>query len=361
MQAKLSTRILIVRLSAVGDTIHGLPVLCALRDHLPHAELGWVVEERSAGILRGHRALDRLFVAPRRWLRKPSAVLRLRRDLRAFRPQLAIDLQGLSKSAIAAWLSGAPTRIGMAGPDGRELAPWLDNKLVRPTAGHVVDRYLELLAPLGIVRPTTRFDIPRRAEDEATVGRFIRDRGLGNGFALINPGAGWASKRWPPERLAAVAKHLGSQRNLPSVVVWAGAEERVWADRIITTSGGMAHMAPPTSLGELSEMARRARLFVGSDTGPLHLAAAVGTPCVGLHGPVSAERNGPYGSHHIAVQRMCLSGSSRSRRNASDESMRAISVQDVCTACDQLLQAPATEPQIITPPFGWRESTASAA
>jgi lipopolysaccharide heptosyltransferase I len=360
MLAKLSTRILIIRLSAVGDTIHGLPVLCALRDHLPQAEIGWVVEERSAGILRGHRALDRLFVVPRRWLRKPSAVWRLRHELRAFRPQLAIDLQGLTKSALAAWISGAPTRIGMARPDGRELAPWLDNRLVRPTAGHVVDRYLELLAPLGIARPTTRFDIPRNAEDEAIVGRFIRDRGLGSGFALINPGAGWASKRWPPERFAAVAKHLGQNRNLPSVVVWAGAQERVWADRIITTSAGMAHLAPPTTLGELGEMARRARLFIGSDTGPLHLAAAVGTPCVGLYGPVSAERNGPYGSQHVAVQRMSLAGSSRSRRQANDASMRAISVQDVCTACDQLLLAPA-EPQIIAAPFGRRKSAASAA
>ncbi len=100
-------RILIIRLSAVGDTVHGLPVLCALRDHLPNAHLSWVVEKRAASVLQGHPALDRLIVAPRRWLRSPLAVWRLRRQLRAVQPQIAIDLQGLTKSAIAARLSGA--------------------------------------------------------------------------------------------------------------------------------------------------------------------------------------------------------------------------------------------------------------
>ncbi len=359
MASDLTTRILIVRLSAVGDTIHGLPVLCALRDHLPRAELGWVVEGRAAGVLRGHPALDRLFVVPRRWLRKPLAVWRLRRQLRTFGAQLVIDLQGLTKSAVAAWLSGAPKRIGMAQPDGRELSTWFNNTLVAPTATHVVDRYLQLLGPLGIEQPSVRFGLPPNEADDAAAARFIRDRGLGSGFALINPGAGWASKRWPPERYAAVARHLGGRRHLPSIVVWAGSEERAWADRIITTSAGMAHMAPPTSLGELAALARRAKLFLGSDTGPLHLAAAVGTPCVGLYGPVSAERNGPYGSQHIAIQRACLTGSSRSRRRASDETMRMISVSDVVTACDCLLETPAEQPAIALPI--WQSPTASAA
>jgi heptosyltransferase I len=286
-------------------------------------------------------------------------VLRLRRELRAFKPQLVIDLQGLTKSAVAAWLSGAPKRIGMARPDARELSPWLNNRLVAPTAAHVVDRYLQLLAPLGIERASVRFGLPSNEADDAAMARFILDRGLGSGFALINPGAGWASKRWPPERLAAVARHLGGRRHLPSIVVWAGNEERAWADRIITTSAGMAHMAPPTTLGELAALARRAKMFLGSDTGPLHLAAAVGTPCVGLYGPVSAERNGPYGSQHIAIQRACLTGSSRSRRRASDETMRMISVQDVSTACDRILESHAEQEPALDPI--WQFPTATAA
>ena len=160
---------------------------------------------------------------------------------------------------------------------------------------------------------------------------------MGGGFALLNPGAGWPSKRWPVERFAAVARHLGRERHLPSVVVWAGAAEWSWADQIITTSGGWAHIAPRTTLLELAELARRARLFVGSDTGPLHLASAVGTPCVGLFGPMPAERNGPYGLQHISLQKVCLEGSRRSLRRADNESMRAIEIDEVCAACEQIL------------------------
>ena len=201
-------RILIVRLSAIGDTIHGLPVLCALRDHLPSAHLSWVVEQRSAAVLQGHSALDRLIVAPRGWLRSPMAVWRLRRQMRSVHAHITIDLQGLAKSAIAARLSCASAdRCGIA--RRRECSTWLNNRLVNLTASHVVDRYLELLAPLGISQPPPRFDVPRHADDELKIGRFVRDRGLGGGFAVLNPGTGWASKRWPVERLSAVARHLG--------------------------------------------------------------------------------------------------------------------------------------------------------
>ncbi len=264
-------------------------------------------------------------------------MLHLRRELRGIRPEVAIDLQGLTKSAAVAKLSGAKLRIGFAKPEGRELSRFLNNRLVTTSTMHVVDRYLELLRPLGIERPTARFDIPRASEHEASIGRLIRERGLGGGFAIINPGAGWPSKRWPTERYAAVARHLGQRRQLQTMVVWAGAEERAWADQIITTSSGMAQMAPVTSLLELAELCRRARLFIGSDTGPLHLAAAVGAKCVGLYGPMPAERNGPYGAGHIALQNERLSGSSRSRRTAGNQTMRAIRVEEVCAACERIL------------------------
>ena len=357
----MSPNILIVRLSAVGDAIHGLPVLCALRDFFPRARISWVVEQRAAAVLRGHPALDRLITVPRGWLRRPTAVWRLRSELRRLRPEIAIDLQGLTKSAAAAWLSGASVRIGFARPEGRELSRLLNNRHVTTTAPHVVDRYLELLEPLGIRRPPVRFDVPQDAEAEATVGRFIRDRGLAGGYAVINPGAGWPSKRWPVERFAAVARHLGQRRFLPSIVAWAGAGEWAAADRIITTAAGTAHIAPPTSLPELAALAQRAKLFVSADTGPLHLAAAVGAACIGLFGPMPAERNGPYGDEHIALQNVYLEGSSRSRRNASNDSMRAISIEEVCAACDRILDRQRTHrPLEVFSPFA-RTPSATAA
>jgi lipopolysaccharide heptosyltransferase I len=330
-------RILIVRLSAIGDCIHGMPVLCALRDALPGAHLSWVVEGRTADLLRCHPALDAVVQLPRRWLKSPIATWRARRQLRALRPDVAIDLQGLTKSAIAAWLSGAPTRIGFGGRDGRELSTWFNNTLAEPLVSHVIDRNLELLAPLGIVPDEVRFGLPTFDKDTAAVGRFVRDRGLGTGFALLNVGAGWPSKRWPTDRFAQVARYLGERYHLRSVVAWAGDEEQRGADQIIVGAGGFAHMAPPTTLLELAALCQRAKLFIGCDTGPLHLAAAIGTPCIGLYGATSARRNGPYGEQHIALQKMLLTGGSRDRRNANDAAMRAICVEDVCTTCDDFL------------------------
>lgn len=331
-------RVLIVRLSAIGDVIHGLPVLCALRDRFPQAFLGWVVEGRAATLLRGHPALDEIIEIPRGWLKSPSTVGRLRRRLRSLGFDTAIDVQGLTKSAVAAWLSGARRRIGFGDAKGRELSRWFANEKVTTTAAHIIDSNLELLRPLGITSPAVRFDLPEHADDRQSAEAMIREQGLTDGFAMITPGAGWASKLWPPERFAAVAVYLGRGWGLPTMVVWAGDEEHRLARQIVAAARGHARLAPPTSLTELAALARRARLFVGSDTGPVHLAAAVGTPCVGLYGPMPAERNGPYGSQHIAIEQMRFEGTSRQRRTAPREVMESIQVDHVCDACAQILR-----------------------
>jgi len=332
-----SLRILIVRLSAIGDAIQGMPVACGLRERFPGAFLAWAVEQRAAVLLRGHEALDELITLPRRWLNSPTTVWRLRGRLRAMKFDVAVDVQGLTKSAIVAWLSGAKRRIGFGDPWGRELSCWLNTELVDTTAEHAVDRNLQLLRPLGITAPAVRFQVPEHRPDRLAAEEMIRQAGLEEGFAIINPGAAWPSKLWPTDRYAAVARHLGGNHRLPSLVVWAGGEEHAMAEQIAAGSAGYARLAPPTSLTELAALARRARLFIGSDTGPLHLAAAVGTPCVGLYGPWPASRHAPYGPKHVALQRMFFEGSTRARRNAPPEFMEAISVELVCETCDRIL------------------------
>jgi len=332
-----SPSILIVRLSAIGDTVHGLPVLCALRDRWPAAHLSWVVERRAAALLRGHAALDELIELPRGWLGSIREVCRLRCRLRQLRPEITIDLQGLTKSAIVARLSGARRRIGFGDEKGRELSRWLNNELVKTSSAHVIDANLALLAPLGITSPAVRFDVPETPDDARAAETIISQADLGKRFAVVNPGAGWPSKLWPPARFAAVAEYLGRRHSVPSLVVWAGDEEHRWAEAIVAGSGAHGRLSPPTSLTELAAVCRRAALFVGSDTGPLHIAAAVGTPCVGLYGPMPAARNGPYGPRHVAIQKRTFEGTSRQRRNAPSALMEAISVDDVCRACDAIL------------------------
>jgi ADP-heptose:LPS heptosyltransferase len=299
--------------------------------------LAWAIQRGTGGLLEGHPALDEVIQLPRRWLRSPAEVWRLRRRLRALRFDVTIDAQSLTKSAILAWLSGAKRRIGFGNPCGRELSKLLNNERVDPRATHVVDRYLELLRPLGIESPVVRFDVPERGPDRDWAEAAIRQMGVEGGFAIINPGAGWPSKIWPAERYAAVARHLSGRWQLPTVLVWAGQSERGLAEQIVARSGGAAQVGPPSSLPELAALARRARLFVSADTGPLHLAVAVGTPCVGLFGPWPASRHGPYGPRHVALQSMFFEGTDRARRTAPATYMESISTETVCEGCDRIL------------------------
>lgn len=338
--ATRSPRILIVRLSAIGDVIHGVPVLCALREALPEAFLGWVVEGRAGDLLEGHPALDVLVRAPRGWLGSPRDAWRLRRRLRELRFHTAIDLQCLTKSAIAAWLSGARRRIGKAGSDGRELSRWFHNELVPCGGTHVIEHYLNLLRPLGIDSPRVRFDLPESGGDRRMAEEFLRASGLpAGGFALLNPGAGWPSKIWPAERYGELARRLAQSQGLASVAAWGVASELPLAETIVATSGGHACLAPPTSVTQFGALCRRAALFVGSDTGPMHLAVAVGTPTISLHGPSRAEWCGAYGDENVRLQVRYEDGSALQRRQADDSAMRAIDVALVADACDRLLRS----------------------
>jgi heptosyltransferase I len=277
-------------------------------------------------------------------LKSPGGVWRLRRLLHSLRFDVAVEAQGLTKAAILAWLSGAPRRIGFGVPWGRELSRWFNTETVDTPGPHIVERNLQLLRPLGIESPAVRFLVPEQAGNRQTAEQIIGRAGLENGFAIINAGAGWPSKLWPAQRFAAVATHLATAWNLPTLVAWAGQPEMEIGQAIVGGSQGHAQLAPRTTLPELAALSRRAKVFIGSDTGPLHLAAAVGTPCVGLYGPWPSEVHGPFGPRHIALQKARFTGSTRGRRTAPPELMEAITVADVCEACDQILGAVVQQP-----------------
>lgn len=262
----------------------------------------------------------------------------MRRRLRAREFDVALDLQGLTKSSITAWLSGAPRRIGKAGEDGRELSRWFNNELIEANGFHVIEHYLSMLRPLGIESPAVRFDLPERPVDAEVAEQFLRASGLvGQRYAILNPGAGWPSKVWPAERYGEVARHLYQVHGMPSVAAWGLASELPLAETIVAASGGNAKLAPATSMAELAALCRRAALFVGSDTGPMHLAVAVGTPTISMHGPSQAAWCGAYGRNNIRMQIRYEAGSSLERRRADDSAMRAITVPMVAHSCDQLL------------------------
>jgi ADP-heptose:LPS heptosyltransferase len=336
-------RVLIARLSAIGDCLQTLPLACALKDRFPRAHVTWAVEKGAAPLVAACRAVDRVVVVPKGFLTSPAAGWQVRQQLAPLGIQIVLDPQSLSKSSAIGWLSQAPWRIGFAAPTGREISPWLNNDLVASRRLHMVERYLELLAPLGIENPAVDFGLRRDRNAGQMIDQWLAKAELGEAPAVVNPGAGWDSKRWPVERFAAVAEHLGRRWNLPTAVVWAGPRERAWAEEIVRLAGGHARLMPATSLVQLMELLRRARLMVAADTGPLHLAAAVGTPCLGLFGPTSREECGPYGTDCDSLQRAQDRSRSRKHPGADNWAMREITVKLAQQACDDLLakQAPA--------------------
>ncbi len=311
-------------------------MLCALRRHYPRSYIAWATQPAAASLIRNHTDLDEVIEVERGWFRSIAGIRDLRLRLLEGRFDVAVDPQGLTKSAVIGWLAGAPHRIGFTRGQSREVSPWLNNRKIAPQCEHVVDKYLELLAPLWIRQPAVRFKLPIDAMAKATVRQFTRQADL-KSFAVLNPGAGWDSKLWPHNYYAVVARHLWQAHQLPSVVVWSGPREQQWATEIVSAAGQGSVLAADTTLPELAALLCEAGLFVGSDTGPLHLAAAVGTPCVGMYGPTRPAECGPYGQNHITLQAFYQDGKGSDRRGNDNRAMRAITPDGVCRACDQLL------------------------
>ncbi len=331
-----SPRILITRLSAIGDCVHTLPLLHALRQRYANAHIAWATQKACAELIQGHPELNEVILIARDWYRSWRSIRETRSRLQSGRFDLSIDPQSLTKSSLLAWLAGARHRVGFSRGQAREISPWLSTARVTPAKTHMIERYLELLSPLGIKTSTLTFGLPVQPDADTSIKEFLQRTDLRD-FALLNPGAGWDSKLWPHEHYASVAHHLHSMHQLPSVVLWAGDRERAWAEDIVKLAKGCALLAPDTSLTELAAICARAQLFVGSDTGPLHIAAALDTPCIGMYGPTRVCDCGPYGAGHEPLQAYYQDGSSRERRGADNRAMRAISVSSVNAACDRVI------------------------
>ncbi|MGD0090641.1 MAG: glycosyltransferase family 9 protein [Planctomycetota bacterium] len=310
-----SPRILIVRLSAFGDCVHAVPTLVALRRHYPNAEIGWAIEDLAYSLLRGHPLVDRFHLYPRRAVQGADGrVTTIIRSMRQFRKELAaaqyevsIDLQGLTKSGMVAWWSGAKRRIGFKGPECREFNVLFNNERVEPPsdAVHIVEKNLSLLKPLSVTIPAKpEWVLPSFEEETRGLRPFLEQcklvapDGAMRPFAVINPGATWHTKRWPPESFGQVAKGLIETHRLPVVVPWHGAEELQAAQTIAGLGGPLAFLAPDTDLRQLAALIKQAVLFVGNDSGPLHLAVALNVNSVAVFGATDPFRNGPYGPAH---------------------------------------------------------------
>jgi ADP-heptose:LPS heptosyltransferase len=329
---------LLVRLSSIGDVVHTLPALAAL--HRDGWEADWLVEPASRVLLDDNPALARVVTAPSRRDFGWGVALATARALRVHRCDVALDFQGLWKSAAWARVSGARRVVGWSRAARREPASALlaGERVEWSGGGHVIDKNLALLRPLGIEAVGLReFPLPLSAESVARVDAGLSGLG-GARIAILNPGGGWESKLWPAERFGELARGLRDLGLVP-LVSWGPGEEAL-AARVVDASAGAAVRSFPTTLLDYIEVARRAALVVSADTGPLHLACAVGTPVVALFGPTDPARNGPFAREDVVVRRLPPCAPCYSRACARHAGvMGAIEVAEVLAAAQRRLAA----------------------
>lgn len=337
--------VLITRLSAIGDCILTIPLAVRVKELWPDCKLSWIVDCAASQLLEEHSAIDDLIKIQRGWLKCPSDWKRLREDLQSREFDLTLDPQGLTKSSLLGWMSGARRRIGFDFSHGRELAPLVATQRVRRTARHMVDTYLELLTPWTSISPGQgQFKMPVYEQAAIEAKQVLAQQGLRDeAWIALNPGAGWTTKLWPVQRFGMLAREIYREHGRRSLVFWAGEAELLMAKVIEEESRGAAVLAPRTSLTEMLEMLRLASLLVTGDTGPLHMASSVGTPCVALHGPTWSDETGPYGNRHIAIQSPIRALSKKQIRKGQNIAMQAVEVDEVYHACARLFHQERSE------------------
>ena len=348
-------KLLVVRLSAMGDVIHALPAVSALRQALPNAEIGWVIEERWSELLsaKGYplggpvseqrpltsqvhhvrtKEWKRNLSAPSKWFATWQDLLESLNEMRKIQYDAVLDLQGSIRSAVIARWSGAKAVVGSAEPREGPARLFYSKKMKR-SGTHVIEQNLAIVKQwTGQNIPVLDAVLPRDPAAEAWCDQYCAEQGAGK-FVLLNPGAGWGAKQWPAERYGQVARELAGDGF--GVLVNYGPGEETLARLVASSSGGAARPVQ-CSLGELIALTRWAQLFIGGDTGPLHLAAALKIPVVAIFGPTDPARNGPYGTRSV-VLRNPESATSHKRRTETEPGMFHITKDQVLAAAHSLL------------------------
>jgi len=302
-----NARILLIKPSSLGDIVHAFPVVSAIKTQWPGSHITWLVKRQWADLVERAEGIDRVWpveMTIRSWIREGRA-------LRAQRFDIAIDLQGLFRSAIVARFSGAPTRIGFA--NGREGSPWFYTQRIPVLSPdiHAVDRYLSVAAALGSSLPgKPRFGLRLLEKDMATVRELCRRKGfsMDKPWVAMNIGARWPTKRWPLASFAAVVDQLHETHRDPVVMI-GSADERAYTNRLMAlTDRPFVDLSGEIPLGCLPALLSTATAMITNDSGPMHIAAALGVPIITMFGPTSAIRTGPYGAgHHVLAGQVSCS------------------------------------------------------
>ena len=342
--------ILIVKLSAIGDVVHTLPSLAALRRHFPNAHITWVIEEAAADLIKNHHYLDRVIVSHRKqWItnfkdiKKIGSALKEIRQfiavLRERRYDMVIDFHGLFKSAMIVGISNAKRKIGYNSL--QELSGlFLNEKIYEDMEKHAVDRYLDLSRYLGADVESPEFLIPLGEENRRRVDTLLKAHKVDEGkpFVAVNPVAFWKTKLWEEKKFAELCDKIAGE--LKTNVVFTGGKNDDVVERIqYMMNFYSANLTGKTSLRDLAYLYELASVVVTTDSGPMHIAAAVGTPTVALFGPTDPLRTGPYGEGHRVIRKGLYCSPCLKKECDTLRCMKEITVDDVFEAVRELLES----------------------
>ncbi|HVB35568.1 MAG TPA: glycosyltransferase family 9 protein [Patescibacteria group bacterium] len=327
-------RFLIVKLGSLGDLVFTLPAVAALRQAHPAARIDWVVERHWYPLIEGNPDLTNVVILDRA---STGSFLFTAWRLRTARYTCAIDFQGLYKSAVLARFAGAPVRFGFTARFAREPASaLLYTRRVTPRGAHMVEQNMSLVAPLGAGNSHYRFPLRVRPQAEARLRANLAAEGLLGDFFVLSPGGGWRSKCWPPDRYGELHRRLARRTGLRGVISF-GPGERELAEAVRLAAGAPAPAILDMDVAQLMALVRGARFLVSGDSGPLHLAAAFGTPVVGLYGPTPPERNGPFPAGGVVVRNARPEETTFRRGRRYSPAMLSITVDQVLAAVERRL------------------------
>jgi len=346
-------RILIVKLSAIGDVVHTLPALNALRRHYPSAHITWLVEEAAADLVIGHKALDDVIVSRRKtWLpglrgrgrhRHLTEIIRFIKKLRAERFDMIFDFQASFKGAVLVAMVRSRQKIGFGrGLEHQEGSYWVLNKRIPAVSMeiHALKRGLLMLEKIGIRNREIEYGIPIGEDDDRWVHTKLAALGISpeTPIIVINPMAKWPTKLWVEARFVQLADQIATRFGRP-LIFTGSREDRHGINAIISQLHQTAfNLAGETNLIQLAALLRRAEIMVTTDTGPMHIAAAVGTPVVALFGPTAPWRTGPYGDQHRIVTAKLNCAPCFKRTCPTAACMAGIRVEEILMKLDEMLK-----------------------
>lgn len=335
---KAYKRILIIKMSSLGDVIHALPTLYAIRKNWPDAHITWAVHEQFSQVLPGKPWIDEIIYIDKKKLTSLPYLWQLRKELHCHEFDMCLDLQCLAKSALVAWLSGAKEHYGYW--ELREGSGLINRALVGPhKMGHVIERYLDTVRALGGTVDRVEFPLRRDPKEADAVNTMLQMHGMPKGmpYIVVAPGARWAVKEWPSENYGFLCKRW-AEKGMYTVLVGSSAEKaKAMSIRDIAGTTYCIDMTGKTTLQGLIELIAGASMYVSADTGPLHIANALKVPLIALFGPTSPQRTGPYGGAHVHCLISPTSKATPEHPLVDDpECMKQITVDDVWSLYEEV-------------------------